>query len=84
MAGYLDSAFIAYYLLVRPAIVLLGWPTILGRNNLANVRGPCSWSLITSIMATLDSYRRPCQPDFAIISLPQDGAGSGNDSEPLN
>ena len=31
---------IAYYLLVRPAIVLLGWPTILGRKNLANVRGP--------------------------------------------
>ena len=31
---------IAYYLLVRPAIVLMGWPTILGRNNLANVRGP--------------------------------------------
>jgi hypothetical protein len=30
---------IAYYLLVRPAIVL-GWPTILGLNNLANVRGP--------------------------------------------
>ena len=31
---------IAYYLLVRPAIVLLGWPTILGRQQF----GKCSWT----------------------------------------
>jgi long-chain acyl-CoA synthetase len=31
---------VAFYVLVRPAIVLLGWPKILGRNNLKNVRGP--------------------------------------------
>lgn len=30
----------AYYLLVRPAIVLLGWPRIVGRENLAGVNGP--------------------------------------------
>ena len=30
----------AYYLLVRPAIMLLGWPRIFGRDNLAGVRGP--------------------------------------------
>jgi long-chain acyl-CoA synthetase len=30
----------AYYLLVRPAILLLGWPCIEGRENLAGVNGP--------------------------------------------
>ncbi len=30
----------AYYLLVRPAILLLGWPRIEGRENLAGVDGP--------------------------------------------
>jgi long-chain acyl-CoA synthetase len=30
----------AYYLLVRPAILLLGWPRIEGRENLAGVHGP--------------------------------------------
>lgn len=31
---------LAYYLLVRPAIMLLGWPRIEGRENLAGVEGP--------------------------------------------
>jgi long-chain acyl-CoA synthetase len=31
---------LAYYLLVRPAILLLGWPRIVGRENLAGVKGP--------------------------------------------
>jgi long-chain acyl-CoA synthetase len=31
---------LAYYLLVRPAISLLGWPRIEGRENLADVKGP--------------------------------------------
>jgi long-chain acyl-CoA synthetase len=31
---------LAYYLLVRPAILLLGWPRIEGRENLAGVMGP--------------------------------------------
>jgi long-chain acyl-CoA synthetase len=31
---------LAYYLLVRPAIMLLGWPWIEGRENLKGVRGP--------------------------------------------
>jgi long-chain acyl-CoA synthetase len=31
---------LAYHLLVRPAIVLLGWPRIEGRENLAGVEGP--------------------------------------------
>lgn len=30
----------AFYLLVRPAVMLLGWPKIVGRENLKNVRGP--------------------------------------------
>ena len=30
----------AYYLLVRPAIMLLGWPRIEGRENLAGMKGP--------------------------------------------
>jgi long-chain acyl-CoA synthetase len=32
--------FAAYYLLVRPAIMLLGWPRIEGRENLRGVGGP--------------------------------------------
>ncbi len=30
----------AHYLLVRPAVFLLGWPRVLGRENLRGVRGP--------------------------------------------
>ena len=30
----------AQYLLVRPAVFLLGWPRVLGRENLRGVRGP--------------------------------------------
>ena len=30
----------AHYLLMRPAIVVLGWPRIVGRENLCGVRGP--------------------------------------------
>jgi len=32
--------FLAYYLLARPAALLLGWPSVLGRENLHGVRGP--------------------------------------------
>jgi long-chain acyl-CoA synthetase len=32
--------FLAHYLLLRPAIVLLGWPRIEGRENLPGVSGP--------------------------------------------
>ncbi len=32
--------FLAHYLLMRPAIVLLGWPRIEGRENLSGVNGP--------------------------------------------
>jgi long-chain acyl-CoA synthetase len=31
---------IAHYLLIRPAVFLLGWPRVYGRDNLRNVRGP--------------------------------------------
>jgi long-chain acyl-CoA synthetase len=31
---------LAYYLLTRPAILLLGWPRVSGRNNLRDVAGP--------------------------------------------
>lgn len=30
----------AHYLLVRPAVFLLGWPRVIGRGNLRGVRGP--------------------------------------------
>ena len=30
----------AHYLLVRPAVLLLGWPRVIGRENLRGVRGP--------------------------------------------
>lgn len=30
----------AHYLLVRPAVFLLGWPRVIGRENLLNVSGP--------------------------------------------
>ncbi|MFY9560403.1 MAG: AMP-binding protein [Terriglobales bacterium] len=30
----------AHYLLVRPAVFLLGWPRVMGRENLRGVRGP--------------------------------------------
>jgi long-chain acyl-CoA synthetase len=30
----------AHYLLVRPAVFLLGWPKVVGRENLRGVRGP--------------------------------------------
>jgi long-chain acyl-CoA synthetase len=32
--------FLTHYLLMRPAIVLLGWPRIKGRENLRGVKGP--------------------------------------------
>jgi len=32
--------FIIHYLLLRPAVLLLGWPRILGRENLRGVNGP--------------------------------------------
>jgi long-chain acyl-CoA synthetase len=32
--------FIVHYLLLRPAVFLLGWPRILGRENLRGVKGP--------------------------------------------
>src|SRR5205814_3664808 len=32
--------FVVHYLLLRPAVVLLGWPRILGRENLRGVTGP--------------------------------------------
>jgi long-chain acyl-CoA synthetase len=32
--------FVVHYLLLRPAVVLLGWPRILGRENLRGVKGP--------------------------------------------
>src|SRR5207249_242416 len=32
--------FVIHYLLLRPAVLLLGWPRILGRENLRGVNGP--------------------------------------------
>ena len=30
----------AHYLLVRPAVMLLGWPRVIGKDNLRGIRGP--------------------------------------------
>ncbi len=32
--------FLAHYLLMRPAIILMGWPRIIGREHLRGVKGP--------------------------------------------
>ena len=34
------ARFIVHYLLLRPAVFILGWPRIEGRENLRNVKGP--------------------------------------------
>jgi long-chain acyl-CoA synthetase len=51
----------AFYLLVRPAMLLLGWPRILGRENLRGVAGPV---LIVSNHVTY------IDPGFILTGLP--------------
>jgi len=52
---------LAFYCLVRPAMVLLGWPRVRGRENLRGVKGP------VLIVANHASY---IDPGFVLTALP--------------
>jgi len=51
----------AHYLLMRPAILLLGWPRIIGRENLRNVRGP---------LLVISNHLGDVDPGFILTALP--------------
>ena len=51
----------AHYLLLRPAVLLLGWPRIIGRENLRGVKGPLL--IISNHIADVD-------PGFILTALP--------------
>jgi long-chain acyl-CoA synthetase len=52
---------LAHYLLMRPAIVLLGWPRILGREKLRGVSGP---------MLVISNHLGDVDPGFVLTALP--------------
>jgi long-chain acyl-CoA synthetase len=52
---------LAFYCLVRPAMLLLGWPRVRGRENLRGVKGP------VLIVANHASY---IDPGFVLTALP--------------
>src|SRR5579862_6197002 len=52
---------LAHYLLMRPAIVLLGWPRILGRENLRGVHGP---------LLVISNHLGDVDPGFILTALP--------------
>ncbi len=52
---------VANYLLLRPAVFLLGWPRIIGRENLRGVQGPLL--IISNHIADVD-------PGFILTALP--------------
>ena len=52
---------LAHYLLMRPAIVLLGWPRILGRENLRRVKGP---------LLVVSNHLGDVDPGFILTALP--------------
>jgi len=52
---------LAHYLLMRPAIVLLGWPRIEGRENLRGVRGP---------LLVVSNHIDHVDPGFILTALP--------------
>lgn len=51
----------AHYLLMRPAIVLLGWPRIIGRENLRGVGGP---------LLVVCNHLGDVDPGFVLTALP--------------
>src|SRR5262249_15770095 len=51
----------AHYLLMRPAIVLLGWPRIEGRENLRGVKGP---------LLVISNHIDHVDPGFVLTALP--------------
>ena len=52
---------LAHYLLMRPAIVLLGWPRILGRDNLRGIAGP---------LLVVCNHLGDVDPGFILTALP--------------
>jgi long-chain acyl-CoA synthetase len=52
---------LAHYLLMRPAIVLLGWPRIIGREHLRGVHGP---------LLVISNHLGDVDPGFILTALP--------------
>jgi long-chain acyl-CoA synthetase len=52
---------LAHYLLMRPAIMLLGWPRIIGREHLLGVNGP---------MLVVANHLGDVDPGFILTALP--------------
>ena len=52
---------LAHYLLLRPAIVLLGWPRIVGRENLRGITGP---------QLVVCNHLGDVDPGFVLTALP--------------
>jgi long-chain acyl-CoA synthetase len=55
------ARFLAHYLLMRPAIVLLGWPQIVGREHLRGVKGP---------LLVISNHIGDVDPGFILTALP--------------
>jgi long-chain acyl-CoA synthetase len=53
--------FLVHYLLMRPAIVLLGWPRIEGRENLRGLKGP---------LLVISNHVSDFDPGFILTALP--------------
>ena len=53
--------FLAHYLLMRPAILLLGWPKIFGRENLRGIQGP---------LLVICNHLGDVDPGFILTALP--------------
>ena len=53
--------FLAHYLLMRPAILLLGWPRIVGRENLTGIQGP---------LLVIANHIGDVDPGFILTALP--------------
>ena len=52
---------LAHYLLMRPAILLLGWPRVIGRENLRGVNGP---------VLVVCNHLGDVDPGFVLTALP--------------
>jgi long-chain acyl-CoA synthetase len=52
---------LAQYLLMRPAILLLGWPRVIGRENLRGVKGP---------LLVICNHLGDVDPGFVLTALP--------------
>ena len=55
------ARFLAHYLLMRPAIILLGWPRIEGREHLRGVQGP---------LLVISNHIGDVDPGFLLTALP--------------